>query len=280
MLTLVRRAVKRHGMFAAGELVLCGCSGGADSTAMLHALALLRAKHGHRLAAVGIDHGLRTAAASELGVAERLAVSLDVPFERVPLRVRAGANLQARARDARHRALQRAAARLGCQRLALAHTADDRAETVLLRLLRGAGPRGLAAMGPSAPGLHGQVPIVRPLLLARRRDVLTHLERHGLEHAEDPSNRDRRFLRVRVREELLPLLEELSPGVVETLCTLADSLAEVASHDDPLAGYGRRQREQLARALRERRATTVRVSGARELQLTFRRKSPVLKRNS
>jgi tRNA(Ile)-lysidine synthase len=200
--------------------VLLACSGGSDSTAMLHVLAGLREVHGWRLVAHGVDHGLRPAASEELELVRELADSLDVPFERSRVEVAPGSNLQARAREARYEALRLAASRVGARAIATAHTADDRAETVIMRLLRGAPAAGLAVLAPSAGDL------LRPLVRARRRDVALHLERHGLRHASDPSNLDARFVRVRVRREVMPLLEQLSPRVVETLAALADELSE------------------------------------------------------
>jgi tRNA(Ile)-lysidine synthase len=268
-LTLARRAVVEHRLFARGERVLVGCSGGPDSNALLHALALLRARVGHGLVAVGVDHGLRPGAAAELDVAAGVARAEGVPFERAVVAVEPGANLQARAREARHQALQRCASRSDATVVALAHTADDRAETVLLRLLRGAGPRGLAALPPRSRSPTGAgVDVVRPLLRARRSDVLAHLQRHRVPHADDPSNQDARFLRVRVRRELLPLLEELSPGVVGHLCALAEMLD---GGDDPLASLGRVQRQELYRLLAKRRGELrLRLAGDRELSLTIR----------
>jgi tRNA(Ile)-lysidine synthase len=186
--------------------------------ALLHVLATLRVKIGYTLVAHGVDHGLRGEAAGELDVAEGLARRLDVPFERTLVKVAAGGNLQARARTARYEALRAAAAHSSCAVIATAHHRDDRAETVLLRLLRGAGPRGLAVLPPRAGDL------VRPFLRAPRAAIDAHLARHDVPFALDPSNRDPRFLRVRVRRELLPLLRELSPGIDEHLCALADQL--------------------------------------------------------
>lgn len=273
--TLAQRLVREEALFGRGDLLVCGCSGGPDSIALVHVLALLRSRIGHELVAVGVDHGLRDGAATELGRAESTCADLGVPFVRVRVRVEPGANLQARAREARHRALQREAARVGASRVALAHSADDRAETLLLRLLRGSGPRGLAVMPPRSPSPVGGVDIVRPIVRARRSAVRLHLERHGLSFSLDPTNLDRRFLRTRVRYEVLPLFEELSPSAVEHLCLLADSLQSRAA-DSP-AGLGRAQRLAIESALRTgRRVTTVRLSGGRELTLTFSQKTPVL----
>jgi len=205
-----------------GSRLLVAVSGGPDSMALLHVLARLRGRHGLSLFALGVDHGLRSAAASELDLAEALASELGVGFERVAVSVAPGGNLQARARDARYAVLDARAAQLDAW-LCTAHHADDRAETVLLRLLRGAGPDGLAAL-PLRAGRR-----VRPMLRASRADVLRHVQRHELSVATDPSNADPRFLRVRVRHELLPLLRELSPNIVQHLTALADQLQDPTS---------------------------------------------------
>jgi tRNA(Ile)-lysidine synthase len=187
--------------------------------ALLHVLAGLRRRGGFGLFAHGVDHGLRPAAAAELDLAEELARSLDVPFGRTRVVVPAGGNLQARARDARWTALRAAAGRAGADRIATGHHADDRAETMLMRLMRGTGPAGLAVMPPRDGDR------IRPMLRARRADVAAHVARHAVPHMIDPSNRDPRFLRARVRHELMPVLEGLSPRVVEHLCALADDVS-------------------------------------------------------
>jgi tRNA(Ile)-lysidine synthase len=224
LLTLAARTAQEAELWRRGDLVLAAVSGGGDSMALLHVLALLRKRFGHEVVAHGVDHGLRVEAASELDLAERVARSLDVPMSRSRLKVAPGGNLQARARAVRLNALREEARRVGANVIATGHHADDRAETVLLRMLRGAGPRGLAAL----PARSGD--LVRPLLRARRMDVLAHLARHELPYASDPSNVDPRFLRVRVRHELLPLLEQLSPGIVGHLTALADQLGESVRH--------------------------------------------------
>jgi tRNA(Ile)-lysidine synthase len=187
--------------------------------ALLHVLGLLRGRLGFGLFAHGVDHGLRPAATAELDLAADLARSLDVPFTRSRVSLTQGGNLQARARTLRWEALRTAASRAGADRIATGHHADDRAETVLMRLLRGTGTRGLAAL-PPADGDR-----IRPFYRARRADIDAHVARHALPHAIDPSNRDPRFLRARVRFEVLPLLERLSPRIVEHLCRLADDAA-------------------------------------------------------
>ncbi|RYE80370.1 MAG: hypothetical protein EOO74_02230, partial [Myxococcales bacterium] len=132
------------------------------------------------------------------------------------------------------------------------------AETVLLRLLQGSGPRGLGCL----PARSGD--LVRPMLRARRSDVMTHLERHGLAYASDPSNKNSRFARVRVRHELLPLLESLSSSVVAHLNSLADDLYAAREHfSDEL---NRTQRSQLEAARRAGRAgVKVKIRGGDEV---------------
>ena len=277
LLRLVERLARDEGLFARGDIVLCACSGGPDSTALLHALALLRKRFGHEVVAHGVDHGLRPEAASELALARQVAEAAGVPFAITQLHVEPGGNLQARARSARLEALAIAAIVAGASAIATGHTADDRAETLLMRLLRGSGPHGLAVLPPTAPlpvplpaGHADPAPmLIRPLLRARRADVLAHLTRHRLPFAHDPSNADPRFARVRVRRELVPLLEDLSPRVVDHLCSLADMMLSEA---DPLAalGLGRAQRQAIERAQRlGRKGIELRLRGGRCVDATF-----------
>jgi tRNA(Ile)-lysidine synthase len=257
LLTLARRLVREHRLVERGETVLAAVSGGPDSMALLHVLARLRPELGCGLVAHGVDHGLRPEAAAELDRAAAFAASLGVPFGRTSVALEPGGDLQARARAARRAALRRAAAEAGAACIATGHHADDRAETVILRLLRGSGPRGLACLPPRA----GE--FIRPLLLARRADVEAHLGRHGVPFAIDPSNADRRFLRARVRHELMPLLGELSPGVVGHLTGLADDL--MAEGERPEAGLRRAHRQALRRATRlGKKGVWLRLSGGRE----------------
>ncbi len=225
LITLVSRALREECGVSRGTRVLLALSGGGDSTALLHVLALLAKKQGFSLFAHGVDHGLRPEARAELDAAEARCHALGVAFSRTVLRVAPGGNLQARARDARRAALSVAAGEVQAELIATAHHADDRAETVLLRVLRGSGPGGLSVLPPRS-GIW-----IRPQYRARKADVLAHLARHGLQFAEDPSNRNARFLRTRVRFELLPLLEQLSPQVVSHLCALADALSNTANGD-------------------------------------------------
>ncbi|MBX3190031.1 MAG: tRNA lysidine(34) synthetase TilS [Labilithrix sp.] len=236
LLTIAKRALtppRGEAKLERGSTVLVAVSGGPDSMALLHVLARLAGSLGLDVRAHGVDHGLRNEAAAELDLAEALADRVGVPFARTRLRVKPGANLQARARTARYAALARAARAAGAKTIATAHHADDRAETVLMRLIRGAGPRGLAVLPARAPlPEHEGLELVRPFIRASREAVRAHLERHDIPFASDPSNEDPRFLRARVRRELMPLLLALSPAIVENLTALADQLALAAVTGD------------------------------------------------
>ncbi|MGC4091938.1 MAG: tRNA lysidine(34) synthetase TilS [Polyangiaceae bacterium] len=265
VLTSCRRALLDEVRCVRGARLLVAVSGGVDSMVLLHSLARLAPELELLLCAHGVDHGLRPAAATELDLAAELCEELKVPFTRSALRVAPGGNLQARARTARYAALRSAAAEASAAYIATAHHADDRAETVLLRLLRGGSARGLGVL----PALSGD--LVRPLIRARRAAIEAHASRHQLKFAQDPSNHDPRYLRTRVRHELLPLLRALSPGIVENLTALADEqlsepLPVLLASDGTRLTLGRAQRLELTRMLeRPTLRACLRLSAGRKL---------------
>lgn len=189
-----------------GTSVDCAFSGGADSTALL----VLAAAAGCHATAIHVDHGLRPESATEAAHARLLAAEVGVEFRLLAVDVAPGPNLEARAREARLAALP-AGAMTG-------HTADDRAETVLINLLRGSGLDGLAAMSPGP---------TRPLLALRREETRRVCADRGLTPVVDPSNTDARFVRNRVRGELLPLMAGISGrDVVPLLLRTADTVGD------------------------------------------------------
>jgi tRNA(Ile)-lysidine synthase len=227
------RALAAAGVPAAGDGLAVAVSGGADSLALLHALRTLAGPRRWRLAVVTVDHGLRPGSAADaafvadhakaLGVEARLATL--TPADLAPHRA---AGQEGAARAARYEALWHAAGELGCGWLATGHTLDDQAETVLLQLLRGAGPDGLAGM----PVRSGR--LLRPLLGVRRAETRGCCSAVGLRWREDPTNQDPGPLRNRVRQRLLPLLEELRPGAAVALARTAGLAAEERAWLDPL----------------------------------------------
>ena len=254
--------------------VLVALSGGPDSTALLHLLHELRDDRRWRLVAAHFDHGLRPESAREarLVVArtEALGVSCRVgrPEERL-------AERQEAFREARYAFLRRVAREVEADRIATGHQADDQAETVLFRILRGTGIRGLAGI----PERRGAV--VRPLLPFRRDEIVSWLEDRGIPWLDDPSNRDPRWARARIRTRVLPALEAAWDGPVrERLLELAasarraDRALEARARrllDEALEGKGgawgreafRLRRPPLAEADRETRGRCVRILASR-----------------
>ncbi len=203
-------------MLAGGETVLVAVSGGADSVALLHLLGALAPAWRLVLRVLHVDHQLRPDSARDADFVRALGARLGVPVEVATVAVDPRGSVEAAARQARYAALEACADRLGAQRIALGHTADDQAETVLMRLLEGVGVRGLAGIPP----VRGR--LIRPLLDCRRADLVTELRRAGLPWVEDPTNRDPKFLRNRVRHELLPLLaESYNPEIATALVRVA-----------------------------------------------------------
>ncbi len=221
MLSRVLATISRHALLARGDRVLVAISGGPDSTALLDVLARLRARLGIELHAGTIDHGLRPEAAGEAQAvaAACRARGVACEVERVDVAAHRArhVSLQDAARRARLDALVRLAARSGCARIALGHNADDQAETILFRILRGTGVAGLMGIP------YERAPFIRPLLDVRRSEIVAHLRRKKLTSIEDPSNADRRFARSRIRHDLLPRLGQENPRVTEALLTLGAS---------------------------------------------------------
>ena len=195
------------GLTSASAVVLA-VSGGPDSTALLLLAARWRGKRkrGPKLLAVTIDHGLRKEAAAEARQVARLAKKLDVPHRILRWRgTKPSSRLQEKARAMRYRLLAEAAAKAGAIHILTAHTIDDQAETVLMRLLRGSGPAGLAGMVRETQ--LGEITLLRPFLDVSKARLLATLRKAEISFAEDSSNRDPRFTRVRMRK-LLPALAE------------------------------------------------------------------------
>ena len=235
----VRRTIRERDLIAKGSLVLVACSGGPDSVALVHALARLsdEPELALSLAVASIDHGLRQNARADVEIAREHARDLSLPFHALRVEVEPGASLQAAARRARYAALHELARRESAARIAVGHTLDDQAETVLARMLRGAGVEGLSGIAPRRSDA-----IVRPLIDARRSDARAFAAALPRPFASDPSNDDTRFLRTRVRATLLPALEREDPAIAVHLARLADDARAVARS---LRAAGRRL---LARA--------------------------------
>lgn len=210
--------------------LIVAISGGPDSSAMLLALADTRARHGWALRAAHVDHRIQSAAirCSFRESAAGLALAAGAQFDLVSVDAKSeadasSAGLEAAAREVRYRALAELALKRGSPAVAVAHTRDDQAETVLLHLLRGSGLDGLSGM-PSVRNLANGVRLARPLLDLRRTDADAICDAYGWSPAHDPSNDDPVHARNRVRKSLLPQMAEFNPNVAERLADLARSV--------------------------------------------------------
>jgi tRNA(Ile)-lysidine synthase len=233
-----RRQLHNLDLLGPGDLVVVGVSGGADSVSLLHLLAAVAAALGIRLCAVYVDHGLRPAeAAAEGRLVARLAAELRIGFRtgKVPVREYAsdsGLSIETAARDLRYEFLEQVAGELGAAAIAVAHTADDQAEELLLRLIRGTGRNGLSGMAAL-----NYRRVIRPLLMVSKRQLLAYLRTRRISFLEDSSNAARDFLRNRVRMDLLPYLEEhFNPAIRQTLLRTAEVLR---AEDELLAQLAR-----------------------------------------
>lgn len=229
LLASVQKAIKAGAPINAGDHVLAGVSGGADSVALLAVLCRLGKKHGFQVTAAHLNHGIRGKAAEKdsefvAELASGLGVRCVIGRSDVPHRARRKAiSLEMAAREARYSFFKRTARKIDATVIATAHTADDQAETILLKLMRGAGAEGLAGIAGKTT-ISGMT-VVRPMLDSAREEVVAFLNRQRLEWREDLSNRDVSFLRNRVRHELLPMIEQrFNPSIAEALCRTAGIL--------------------------------------------------------
>ncbi|HET9711702.1 MAG TPA: tRNA lysidine(34) synthetase TilS, partial [Pyrinomonadaceae bacterium] len=230
----------------ADETIVVGVSGGADSVALLLALAELKSasKLSVKICVAHLDHKLRKTSARDARWVADLAAKLG--FESVTGRAKVGEiaranndNLEQAAREARYAFWERTAKRKSARFVLTAHTMDDQAETVLLRLMRGSAGAGLGGM-EAMRSLGGSVQLVRPLLWARRSDTENYCRLRKAEFLVDEMNNDPGFARVRVRQQLLPLMQSFNNRIVEAISRTAAQLREdgavLVSDSDDLLG--------------------------------------------
>lgn len=245
MLSTMEQLIRKYGMLKAGDKVLCGVSGGADSICMLHGLYRLREKMGFELAVAHYNHNLRGAESDRDQAFVEQFISLCCGKQRcgdgrllpaVELYVgsgnvreeskRCGTGLEETAREMRYAFFRQIAKSCGANRIAVAHTADDNVETVLLHLGRGSGLQGMGGIVPQRQEL------IRPLLSTTRNQVEAYLRVQGLPHVEDHSNADMTFARNRIRHQVTPVLEELYPGFA---LRMVDTVRRLRQDEDCLS---------------------------------------------
>lgn len=231
--------MRRRGMMPkAGSAVLCAVSGGADSVCLLHMMLTLSQKENFTVYAAHFNHGLRGEEANRdedfvRGLCEKWGVRCVFGAGDVKARIyETGETVEEGARALRYAFLSDAAQRVGAERIATAHTANDQAETVLFRLARGTGSLGLGGI----PAVRD--PFIRPLLTVSRTEVEAYLAAREIPFVTDSTNEDRKYARNRVRAEILPAMERLNGRAVENICRSAEILTMESDYLQSLA-HGR-----------------------------------------
>lgn len=227
ILRIVDQTLRAHSMIQDGNAVLVGVSGGPDSVALLHILRTFAPKYRLRMAIAHLNHSLRpNESERDQAFVTALAEQFEMPLFLEKRDVRRyqekhHLSLEEAARQVRYRFYHRTAAKYNYEKIALGHHADDNAEQVLMAMLRGSGPLGLAGVPPTRPDK-----IIRPLINLRHADILDYLVAQDLKYVVDSSNRDSQFLRNKIRTRLIPNLQtEYNPKCVDSLNRLAAILS-------------------------------------------------------
>ncbi len=212
----IRATIDHHGMFRSGQTVLVAVSGGIDSVVLLDVLDHLASIYNISLHVAHLDHGLRRSSSTDAQFAARLAAERGFPISSSRLTPDSLSGLhrhglEAAARESRYAFLERVASEIGADRIALGHTADDQAETIMHRLARGTGITGLCGIPPV------RLPFIRPLLATTRAEIRTYARQRKLTWRADATNADTSFTRNRIRHRVLPQLEAINPKAIEAI---------------------------------------------------------------
>lgn len=273
-MSLIARVEQRIGavkLLNPGDVVVVAVSGGPDSVALLHVLFLLAPKYGWKLVVAHVNHQFRRKeSAAEAAFVAELAARWELPCEigniDVPAYIKSTSmNAQAAARELRYEFLHQAADKYEAGSIALAHQADDQAETLLMRLLRGTGPSGLTGMPERRR--EKKVELVRPFLRIYKSEVVQYCRDHGLAYCQDSSNELRKYFRNQVRLDVMPLLKHYNEHLPESLNRLAEMMsaeedymesetssifADIVSADPSLCSFSRARFARLHVALQRR----------------------------
>ena len=229
----IKNTISRYNMISQGDTIIAAVSGGPDSVCLLNVLSHLSEEFQLKLVVAHYNHGLRESEdESETILVEKHANSKSLSFETEKnhsLKDRLS-SVEENARDARYKFLEKIVKKYNAQKIAMGHTLNDQAETVIMRLLRGSGASGLAGIPPVRDSR-----IIRPLIEMNRKDIISYLEYNKLPYAVDSSNSNFRFLRNRIRAELLPLMQDYQPRLIQHLGQLSDMIREEDSFIESLA---------------------------------------------
>lgn len=212
--TKVKEFAEEKDIIREGDNILVALSGGPDSVFLFHFLFYLSGKMEITLKAAYIHHHLRKEADRELAFAGKLAQAHSIPFFYRNIRIKGKAGIEEQARIKRYRALYSIAKKAGCNKIAVGHTLDDQAETVIMRFIKGTGLAGLRGILPEKHLFKNRdISIIRPLLCLEKKEILEVLKKEGKEYRIDRSNFSGDFFRNRIRSEVLPLLLKYNPQI-------------------------------------------------------------------
>ena len=230
----VKNTIIRYDMVERGDRVIVAVSGGPDSVCLLDILYAIREDLGIDMVVAHYDHGLRPGDdESETAFVRQLALSMNLPFElgkAQPFPSNTGHSLEEQARDARYGFLESTRKKHHAQKIALGHQLNDQAETVIMRLLRGSGSSGLAGIPPVRDKR-----IIRPLIEIKRHEIAAYLNVRGLEYVVDRSNLQGRYLRNKIRLEMIPELLKYQPRLLELLGQTSEILRDESRYFDQIA---------------------------------------------
>lgn len=222
----VKITVEKYNMLSIGDHVIVGLSGGPDSVCLLKILETLKSTYKLKISAAYIDHGLRPEETpKEIEFCKSLCESFNIPFYTQSVDVKEYAknekiNTQEAARILRYGALEQITLYINAHKIAVGHNADDQAETVIMRLLRGAGPPGLSGIPPV------RKKIIRPLIEVERGEIEKFLKENQIQYIIDSSNETLKYLRNKIRDQLMPVIKSISPMAIKIISNTADILRE------------------------------------------------------
>lgn len=226
LLEKVEKTVKKYNMISQGDHILVGLSGGPDSVCLLNVLKELSVKFKLKISAAYINHGLRPdEIPREIQFCQRLCDDLNINFHTKEIDVRTLAeiekiNIQEAARILRYEALDHISLTIKAHKIAVAHNADDQAETVIMRLLRGAGPAGLGGIPPV------RKKIIRPLIEIERSEIETFLSERQITYLIDSSNKNTKYLRNKIRQNLMPVIKSIFPSATRAIVRTAEIMQQ------------------------------------------------------
>ncbi len=218
--------IQKYNMLSYGDHVLIGLSGGPDSVCLLFVLNKLKSPFKLKISAIYVDHGLRPEEIpEEINFCQKICDTLDLNFYTQKINVKEFAerekiNLQEAARILRYEVFDQLSLRIKANKIALGHNADDQAETVLMRLLRGAGPGGLSGIPPV------RKKIIRPLIEMEKKEIENFLKENKIQYLLDSSNMKLEYMRNKIRHLLIPVIKEISPQATKIISKTADILRE------------------------------------------------------